>query len=445
MVAVLLTSLGMMLGSGMIASAHPTPMAGTPSVAATGWTQLSPTSSPLGLASGGAMAYDSADGYLVLFGGCSSGDFWFSTCTPSNETWIYQHNHWSQLVTNLTPPARFYASLVWDESEGYLLLFGGNGSATTGFLNDTWTFVHGNWTHLSPSTSPPARAAAGLVYDGYDHYVLLVDGEQYRSLVVPATNTYVGADFNDSWKFAGGTWTQLSTADNPSARDSVSITYDASLRSVVLFGGFNWTTYNLDDTWLYQSGVWTLQTSLNGTSYGPIPGDRNNGALAYDPALGGDVLFGGHTGYQYYSDTWLFANGSWGALNVSGPSARWGTSLAWDPAVGCLVAYGGYVPMTYSNDTWSYGCSNSSGGNGSNGNGSSGGGGSNGNGTNNSSGNGLGGGGLAGHRSFGPGPASPGAWVVMPTVGNAIFLGGFGLSVGVGGFAILSSRRGKMP
>jgi hypothetical protein len=458
-VAVFLTSLGMMLGSGMIASGHPAPAAGIPlgSSASTGWTALSPAGSPPGLAAGGAMAYDAADGYLVLFGGCASGDFWFSTCTPSNATWVYQNNSWSQLTTSPTPPARFYASLAWDGSEGDLVLFGGNGSATTGFLNDTWTFVHGHWSQLSPSTSPPARAAAGLVYDGYDHYLLLVDGEQFRTLTVPSTNTYVGADFNDSWKFAGGTWTKLTTADNPSARDSVGITYDASLRSVVLFGGFNWSTYNLDDTWLYQAGVWTPEptSTANGT-WLPAPGDRNNAALAYDPSLGGDVLFGGHTGYTYDSDTWVFTNGTWwSSTNSSGPSARWGMSLAWDPAVGCLIGFGGYVPMTYFNDTWSFGCSNSTGGNGSPGNGSSGngssgggssGGGSGGNGSgNNSSGGGLSGGGLAGHRSFGQGPASPGSWLVMPPIGNAIFLSGFSISVSAGAFAILGSRRGKFP
>ncbi|MFI5414975.1 MAG: hypothetical protein ACHQ16_04835, partial [Candidatus Lutacidiplasmatales archaeon] len=234
------------LGSGMLAGAHTTPAAPRPFGPAAGWNQLTPATSPPGLAAGGSMAYDPTDGYLVLFGGCASGDFWFSTCTPTNATWVYQNNTWTQLSPTVSPPARFYSSLVWQGgSEGSLLLFGGNGTASTGFLNDTWTFLHGQWTQLYPGVSPPARAAAGMVYDAHDGYVLLVDGEQFRTLTVPATNTYVGADFNDSWAFTGSTWTQLNTTNNPSPRDSVAITYDSAASEVVMFGGFNWSRYNL--------------------------------------------------------------------------------------------------------------------------------------------------------------------------------------------------------
>ena len=124
------------------------------------------------------MAYDPVDGYLVLFGGCDSGNFWFSTCTPTNQTWVYQNGSWSQLSPTVSPPARYDASLAWDGEAQSLVLFGGNGSVTTGFLNDTWTFVHGQWTQQHPTVSPPARAAAAMVYDARDGYVLLVDGEQ---------------------------------------------------------------------------------------------------------------------------------------------------------------------------------------------------------------------------------------------------------------------------
>lgn len=447
-VAVLITSLGVLLGSGMLASAQRTTPPAAPVPGPTGWAALSPAASPPGLAAGGAMAYDPLDGYLVLFGGCSSGDFWFSTCTPSNATWVFQNNSWSQLTTNPTPPARFYASLAYDEGADGLILFGGNGTASTGFLNDTWSFSHGKWTQLSPTASPPARAAAGMVYDAHDGYILLVDGEQFRTLTVPATKTYVGADFNDSWTFNGATWTRLTPADNPSARDSVGITYDASLHSVVLFGGFNWTSYNLDDTWLYQAGAWTpLASGSNGTFFA-LPGDRNNPALAYDPALGVDVMFGGHTGYSYYADTWTFSNGTWSATYLTGPSARWGMSLAFDPSVGCLIAYGGFVPGTFYNDTWSFGCGNATGGNGSSGNGSSGGGssgnGSSGNGSGNGSG-GVSGGGLAGHRSFGQEPAAPGAWLAQPTIGTAVFYASAGFALTSGAFTMRGLRRGGLP
>ncbi|MCI4369214.1 MAG: hypothetical protein L3K09_06605, partial [Thermoplasmata archaeon] len=246
----------------------------------------------------------------------------------------------------------------WDAADGYLVLFGGNGSASAGFLNDTWTFLHGAWTPLSPSVSPERRAAASMTYDAADGYVLLYGGEGNRTLLNLATQTYSGWDYADSWAFSNGSWRNLNVS-SPPARDSASITYDASLGKVLLFGGFNWSSYNQADTWEYSAGVWTAVAGSSAVT----PWSRNNGALAYDPAIHADVLFGGHAGYYFMNDTQEFANSSWVSAGLGGsPSPRWGSSLAYDPSVGCLVLLGGYdgAPSNngsaaYLSDTWTYG------------------------------------------------------------------------------------------
>ena len=106
------------------------------------------------------------------------------------------------------------------------------------------------------------------------------------------------------------------------------------------------------------------------------------------------LLFGGHAGYQFDNDTWLWSNGTWSELSVSsGPVARWGASLAIDSA-GCLLLFGGfnasyYWPPTvgtFHNDTWTLCGSGGATGNGT----SPGGGNSTGNGTGNSTGNSTG-------------------------------------------------------
>jgi hypothetical protein len=405
---------------GVPSSARPGGAAGSSalphSFSGAGWTNVTGTSSPPGLAVGGAMAYDPAAGYLVLFGGCQSGNLWYSTCVPSNQTWAYQNGSWSQLYPTVSPPARYESNLVWDAQESELVLFGGNG--TSSFLNDTWTFSSGQWTQEFPSASPPARADAGMVYDAAAGYVLLTDGEQNRTLTDLSTQSYSGSDFNDSWVYSGGNWWQLRSANNPSARDGFGMTYDAGLGEVVLFGGFNWTVYSTDDTWVFSGGNWTELAPA--TNYSGDPQARNNMALAYDPALGSDVLFSGHNGYWFPDDTWQFTATGWSQLSSSGgPSARIGAGMTYDPALGCLVLFGGYTPNPATawvpgfqlNDTWTYGCNGtggsggSSGGNGSSGNGSSGNGssgnGSSGNGS--SGGNGSGGTGSGGSSGSGNG------------------------------------------
>jgi hypothetical protein len=361
------------------------------------------------------MAYDPVDGYLVLFGGCIGGNLWYSTCTPSNQTWAYLNGSWSELFPTITPPARYFTNLAWAGNETGIVMFGGNGSSS--FLNDTWTFLHGQWTQQFPTTIPPARAAAGMVYDAAAGYVLLTDGEQYRTLTDLATETYDGADYNDSWAYSNGNWMALSVANNPSARDQVSMTYDATLQEVVLFGGFNWTTYNQDDTWVFSGGSWTdLSTGgTNGSGYSSGPYARNNGAFAYDPSLGADILFGGHNGFWFANDTWEFTASGWSQVNApSAPSVRWASGLAYDPTVGCLVLYGGYRALSWSastpgqllNDTWTWcGAPGASGGSGSSGNGSSG----NGSSGNGSSGNGSSGSGSPGNGSSGNGSSGNGS------------------------------------
>jgi hypothetical protein len=239
--------------------------------------------------------------------------------------------------------------MVWDGSK--ILLFGGN--STSGFLNDTWTFLHGSWTRVPSLVSPPARAEASMAYDAAAQSTILYGGEAYRTLVSAATETYVGADYNDTWSFSAGQWTQLHPSNSPGARDSAMMAYDPATQEVVLFGGFNWTIYSTADTWAFANGTW------NQVPGGAGPSSRNSGALAYDANLGGLVLFGGHDGWLFLSDTWLWANSTWTDLggSAAGPAPRWGASEAPD-AAGCLLLFGGSVAQSgnaangsYFNDT----------------------------------------------------------------------------------------------
>ncbi|HEV2317652.1 MAG TPA: PKD domain-containing protein [Thermoplasmata archaeon] len=363
-----------------LASAPPTPPArigaATHPATSFGWQQITTNGSPPGTA-GGGFAYDPADNYTVLFGGCVAGNYWYSVCTPTNTTWTYRNGTWTQLYPTLSPPARYYTSLTWDAALGELVLFGGNGS--NGFLNDTWSFVHGTWHQLAPAVSPPARAAAYMTYDAALSQIVLFGGESFRQLTNLQSESYVGADFGDTWVFSGTTWTNVTPATSPPPRDSGSMAYDAQDGLVVLYGGFYWGGGggNYGDTWVYNgSGNWTQQYTS------PSPTGRNNGAFAMDPTLGADVLFGGHYSYSFYNDTWAYNqtfgwvqlsgssfNGSTGS-NWTSPSQRWASQLTFDAADNCLVLFGGYVGpggyatsgFTYYNDTWSLGaCGSASG------------------------------------------------------------------------------------
>lgn len=86
------------------------------------------------------------------------------------------------------------------------------------------------------------------------------------------------------------------------------------------------------------------------------PPKRKGAAMAYDPASGKVILFGGEGQSGVLGDTWLWdgMNEEWEQVGGSGPSARGGAQLAFDGEQ--LVLFGGYSgsgsSKTLQDDTW---------------------------------------------------------------------------------------------
>jgi hypothetical protein len=169
------------------------------------WTQINPKGTTNGTyvqpsttwgAQGQAMAYDAADGYVVLFGGYDvQGGGCPGANAACNETWKFSNGNWTQLFPALSPSARYFVALAYDQADGYLLLYGGvNYTTTYGsfFFNDTWEFFSGNWTRLTASPNPGPRYGAGMVFDVGDNVTLFVGGS--------AVSGSIGQ--NNSWEWS---------------------------------------------------------------------------------------------------------------------------------------------------------------------------------------------------------------------------------------------------
>src|SRR2546427_3100970 len=285
---------------------------------AQGWTQLGPAHPSTSLL--GGIAYDSADGYVVLFGGATS------IGSVDGETWKYSRGAWNQITPNSSPPARFGAAMTYDTVDGYILLFGGFDSAFQP-LRDTWKFSTGAWTNITSSSGPSARAVPSMAYDALsaDQYVVLFGGTP----VFPSAGGTIVSAFKDTWKFSLGSWTNITMVTGPSPRAGASISYDAADGYILLFGGQSPTAF-LGDTWKFSTGSWTSILVSNN------PGKRILGSMAYDAAAGDGyvVLFGGanntiSTGFKdVLRDTWKFSSGSWTNITTSaGPGGQFGPPI----------------------------------------------------------------------------------------------------------------------
>jgi hypothetical protein len=175
--------------------------------------------------------------------------------------------------------------MAYDAKDNYTVLFGGYDGSV--LFNDTWIFAAGNWTKVSSAKSPGGSWLNVLTYDGADGYLMLLGG------------------FYNDWTFQGGNWSQVPVKSPPYAvGQSVAAAYDAARGYVVLFGGCTKGAFGqvcTNQTWLYAHGVWThLKLS-------PAPTLRQETSAAYDPANGALVMFGGAgRGFHRTSQTWTY-------------------------------------------------------------------------------------------------------------------------------------------
>ncbi len=128
------------------------------------WTRVSPATSPP-VRDSASMAYDSATGSVVLFGGANGG-------SDLNDTWTFNGVTWTRLSPSTSPPARAYASMAYDPATGKIVLFGGSGNS--GDLSDTWTFDGTNLDrtlHHREPASPRQRIDCLRPDHGSPHHV----------------------------------------------------------------------------------------------------------------------------------------------------------------------------------------------------------------------------------------------------------------------------------
>jgi len=185
----------------------------------------------------GAMAYDPATGGMLLFGGSS---------TPGganllNDTWLLQGDSWVQLAPTTSPSARASHSMVYDEANSRIVMFGGHDAG--GASQETWVWDGTDWALLA-SGGPSARSNFAMAYD-----------RTFRNIVVFGGHGSSGP-LGDTWVLGGSSWTLAQPASAPSARWGSRMTFDLNLGQVVLHGGLT------SDTWAWSGSDWTLlQTS----------------------------------------------------------------------------------------------------------------------------------------------------------------------------------------
>jgi Galactose oxidase, central domain len=282
-----------------------------------------------------AMAYDSSANETVLYGGFDP----YSGTTFYTDTWTYVAGNWTPLSPPSHPSASTGLVLADDPALKGVLAFGGQGAYGSAYYSETWLFKGGTWNLLSPTVSPSARSQYAMAYDNSTSEMILFGGNDGGSQFL-----------SDTWAFNGTTWTQVHSRLTPPGRAYAGMVYDGSTHSVLLLGGENASTGTIPGTWSYSGGQWTKHSGSERTPLIVFPAlaTMDNGT----PLLAGGLAA---FGTLAYNTTYEFFAGAWHLVRASHPPpARSNGGFVNDRKDGYFLQFGGEGTGggAYLGDTW---------------------------------------------------------------------------------------------
>jgi hypothetical protein len=263
-------------------TATPTPQFNFPSFDAQAPTS---TGAPATLRSGHSMVWDDHDNLVLVFGGIDNAG------NLLNDLWSYspETGQWRQVAAGGatgscsnggSPAPRMNAALVWDNADQQLLLYGGLG-ANNHYLSDLWSFApgSGSWKAIACSNNGPGARSSAAVWNG--RQMLLLGGMNKNGLL------------SDFWSYTPGSnggWQEVAATTPLGQRTYQTMVWDNSDNQLYVFGGLDVNGLQRNDFYVYSaSGGWTSITPKSASN--PLP--RQQGAGTWDSKDHVLLLMGG--------------------------------------------------------------------------------------------------------------------------------------------------------
>ena len=223
----------------------------------------------------------------------------------ASATWEFDGTTWTQYdSTKTAPPPHKFSSLVYDQTLKKIVLFGGY-DGVSAYRDQTWTFDGTTWVQAKKNPAP-SRSNAAMWYDPILKKTVVYGGLGRLSPTDRLTR------FSDMWSFDGTGWTEIKPATTPGMRYGAQVAVDPRTNHTFVFGGIrldldaanNQVQVYANDMWEWDGTTWTKVTTAL------TPPARENGGFALDPLRNELLMFGGYSGF-YLSDLWSFSNGKW--------------------------------------------------------------------------------------------------------------------------------------
>ncbi len=175
-------------------------------------------------------------------------------------------------------------------------------------------------------------------------------------MVLVGTVVFSPAEASAAPTWPGTHWTKLSPSTSPSPRYNAEMAYDPATGQMILYGGdacpAAGPSMSCSDTWDWNGTTWS---ELFPPSY-PV---QLTGSLAYDGATRQLVLFGQYPiSGEEASATWVWTGATWTEIPaLPGHPEPGGSAMAYDQTTRQLLLFGAtnaYGYETYGNQTWAW-------------------------------------------------------------------------------------------
>lgn len=233
------------------------------------------------------------------------------------------------------PPQRFRNAAAWDETNGVLVIFGGE-DPSGGLLGDTWQWDPATnvWTDVTPTTggSPSPRRFSAMAHDPATGGLLLFGGDAGSGALSDTWIWFGGA--------GGGSWAPITSPTTPPERANHSIVTRPETGDVLMCAGITLDAapnrIHHVDVWRWDGADWSLIATPPGSA---VPASMAGNQAVYDPLRRRLVMQGG----QGISTNSAATGGAYGTLYGGSPS---GWCSEFDSVSNEWTVYGGATAST---------------------------------------------------------------------------------------------------
>lgn len=275
-----------------------------------------------------AMAYDSARGEVVVFGGLIDG-------VANAETYEFNGTRWRSWRGLNGPPILASPTMAYDRKRKRVVLIGHQ--LIIGALNETWEFDGVSWVAMNAEL--PQRDGQAMTYDSVRERCLVFGGDDSHDIAS-----------NELWEYAGQQWRKVETglAPTPQPRAFAAMAFDQVRDKVVVFGGRSDAMPNdiFADTWEFDGAAWQLRTLAL------APPGRQEHTLYFDSVANKVVLFAGNSATNplltgpSLNDIWEFDGNAWTVpplIGIAPPLPRDAHAMVFNDDSGEGILFGGEV------------------------------------------------------------------------------------------------------